>query len=277
MVPGLGEPETGPVGKVILLALTASLNPTLVAATTVMLLLDRPVRLMLGYLLGAYITSITLICVQPMNLFQSSTSAAMKQTNGTTTTTINRETKFDRNFLVSAQAGWALGDFGVRLGLFDNSGGGGVDYRFSDRLRFTGEAFDFGSKRDDKPHIRGFAEYIVRKETPRTPTIFVTSGFDNPLNDKAFTIGAGIRWRDDDLKYLIGSVPVSVCAPSASWPKRMLTLPGGWPRLFTRAATWSAASLVDWALPYSRPLMVTRPWRSWSITLSISTVRALVF
>lgn len=48
------------MGTVILLSLTASLNPTLVAATTVMLLLDRPTRLMMGYLAGAYVTSITL-------------------------------------------------------------------------------------------------------------------------------------------------------------------------------------------------------------------------
>lgn len=48
------------MSQVILLSLTASLNPTLVAATTVMLLLDKPARLMTGYLLGAYITSITL-------------------------------------------------------------------------------------------------------------------------------------------------------------------------------------------------------------------------
>jgi Sap, sulfolipid-1-addressing protein len=48
------------MSDVILLSLTASLNPTLVAATTVMLLLDRPVRLMGGYLVGAYLTSITL-------------------------------------------------------------------------------------------------------------------------------------------------------------------------------------------------------------------------
>jgi phospholipid/cholesterol/gamma-HCH transport system substrate-binding protein len=128
--------------------------------------------------------------------------------NGTSTTTTTHEVKFDRNFLVSAQAGWALGDFGVRVGLFDNSGGAGFDYRYNDRLRFTGEAFDFGSKRDDKPHIRGYAEYVIRKETPRTPTIFVTSGFDNPLNDKAVTFGGGIRWRDDDLKYLMSSVPL---------------------------------------------------------------------
>jgi Sap-like sulfolipid-1-addressing protein len=48
------------MGEVILLSLTASLNPTLLAATTVMLLLDNPAKLMGGYLLGAYLTSITL-------------------------------------------------------------------------------------------------------------------------------------------------------------------------------------------------------------------------
>jgi hypothetical protein len=47
------------LNKVFLFALTAALNPTLLAATTVMLLLPRPKRLLLGYLLGAYTTSIT--------------------------------------------------------------------------------------------------------------------------------------------------------------------------------------------------------------------------
>jgi H+/Cl- antiporter ClcA len=41
-------------------ALFAALNPTLLAATTVMLLLDHPKRLLLGYLLGALMTSVTL-------------------------------------------------------------------------------------------------------------------------------------------------------------------------------------------------------------------------
>ena len=44
----------------VLLALTAALNPTLLGATTVMILLPSPKRLMLGYLLGAMMTSITL-------------------------------------------------------------------------------------------------------------------------------------------------------------------------------------------------------------------------
>ena len=68
------------MGDVILLSLTASLNPTLVAATTVMLLLDRPARLMAGYLLGAYITSITLGLII---VFSFSDSSASKTTENT--------------------------------------------------------------------------------------------------------------------------------------------------------------------------------------------------
>jgi Sap-like sulfolipid-1-addressing protein len=48
------------MGQVFLLSLTAALNPVLVGASTVMLLLPNPKRLMLGYLLGALTTSITL-------------------------------------------------------------------------------------------------------------------------------------------------------------------------------------------------------------------------
>ncbi|MBV8947467.1 MAG: GAP family protein, partial [Solirubrobacterales bacterium] len=68
------------MGEVILLSLTASLNPTLVAATTVMLLLDRPVRLMLGYLLGAYATSITLGLVIVFSLSNSSATNTTQNT-----------------------------------------------------------------------------------------------------------------------------------------------------------------------------------------------------
>ena len=48
------------MGRAFVLALLASLNPTLLAATTVMLILSNPGRLMLGYLLGAMMTSVTL-------------------------------------------------------------------------------------------------------------------------------------------------------------------------------------------------------------------------
>jgi hypothetical protein len=50
-----------PVGDLVSfigLSLTAMLNPTLLAAVTVMMLLPETKRLMLGYLLGSYLTSI---------------------------------------------------------------------------------------------------------------------------------------------------------------------------------------------------------------------------
>ncbi len=127
---------------------------------------------------------------------------------GAANTTITHETKFTRDFVVSAQAGWNLQPFAVRIGLIDSTGGGGVDYQWNDRLRVTGEAFDFGKRVDNKPHVRAFAEYVARREKPRTPSIFVRSGVDNLLNKTSFTFGGGVRWRDDDLKYLIGSVPI---------------------------------------------------------------------
>jgi hypothetical protein len=48
------------VGDVFLLAFLAALYPSLLAATTVMLLLPHPKRLLLGYLCGAAMTSVTL-------------------------------------------------------------------------------------------------------------------------------------------------------------------------------------------------------------------------
>jgi hypothetical protein len=48
------------MGDVFRWALLAALNPTLVAASTIMMILPNPRRLMLGYLMGALMTSITL-------------------------------------------------------------------------------------------------------------------------------------------------------------------------------------------------------------------------
>jgi phospholipid/cholesterol/gamma-HCH transport system substrate-binding protein len=128
---------------------------------------------------------------------------------GQSQTTITQQIRFDRAFLVSAQVGWTLAPFAVRIGLIDSTGGAGVDYSFNNRIRFTGEAFDFGHRTgDSNAHLRLYGEYIFRQEKPTTPTIFLRTGVDNVLNHTAFTLGGGIRWRDEDLKYLLGSVPI---------------------------------------------------------------------
>jgi hypothetical protein len=50
----------GDLGSIFVLALASMFNPTLLAAVTVMMLLPETKKLMLGYLLGAYLTSISL-------------------------------------------------------------------------------------------------------------------------------------------------------------------------------------------------------------------------
>ena len=67
-------------------ALTAALNPTLVAVSTVLMLLPNPVRLMLGYLLGAMLTSITLGLVIVFSLQGSDVVSTTKHTLGPTAT-----------------------------------------------------------------------------------------------------------------------------------------------------------------------------------------------
>jgi Sap, sulfolipid-1-addressing protein len=68
------------MGQVIGLSLTASLNPTLVGATTVMLLLPHPTKLMAGYLAGAFMTSITLGLVIVFSLSNSSATNTTQNT-----------------------------------------------------------------------------------------------------------------------------------------------------------------------------------------------------
>ncbi|HET6865527.1 MAG TPA: GAP family protein [Solirubrobacteraceae bacterium] len=63
------------MGRVFAFALTAALNPTLLAAVTIMLTLPNPKRLLLGYLLGALLTSVTCGLVLVFALPNSSTSS----------------------------------------------------------------------------------------------------------------------------------------------------------------------------------------------------------
>jgi len=68
------------VGDVFLLAFLAALYPTLLAATTVMLMLPHPKRLLLGYLLGAAMTSIALGLVIVFSLRHAGISHTAKTT-----------------------------------------------------------------------------------------------------------------------------------------------------------------------------------------------------
>jgi hypothetical protein len=66
------------VGQVFVFSLTAALNPSLLTAVTVMLTLEQPKRLLVGYLLGALLTSITCGLLLVFALPGSSTSSTAK-------------------------------------------------------------------------------------------------------------------------------------------------------------------------------------------------------
>jgi hypothetical protein len=70
------------LGQIFFLSLLAMFNPTLLAAVTLMLLTEHPKRLMLGYLLGAYTTSITVGLAIVFVLHDSGAVSTSKQTIG---------------------------------------------------------------------------------------------------------------------------------------------------------------------------------------------------
>jgi hypothetical protein len=70
----------GDVGSIFALSLLAMFNPTLLAAVTVMMLLPKTKTLMTGYLLGAYLTSISLGLLIVFSLHQTGSAETARNT-----------------------------------------------------------------------------------------------------------------------------------------------------------------------------------------------------
>lgn len=70
----------GDLGSIFGLALLAMFNPTLLAAVTIMMLLPNTKKLMFGYLLGAYLTSISLGLLIVFTLHGTDSAETTRQT-----------------------------------------------------------------------------------------------------------------------------------------------------------------------------------------------------
>ena len=113
--------------------------------------------------------------------------------------------KDDMEFV--AQFGHRFTDTALRIGLTESTFGLGADqYFLKDRVVLSVDAWDFnGSEyKATDPHIKVSADIFATKN------IFISGGYDNPLNDyrSGAFIGAGVRFEDEDLKYLFGSLPI---------------------------------------------------------------------
>jgi phospholipid/cholesterol/gamma-HCH transport system substrate-binding protein len=126
--------------------------------------------------------------------------------DGHVETKITETEEFKDDFAISALFGYRWRNFGVRAGVIESKGGAGIDYMtLKDRLRFSADLWDFNRK-DFSAHAKVTGRFYF------SPSVFVTGGWDDILNhsrdaDSLF-IGAGIRWSDDDVKYLLGVVPI---------------------------------------------------------------------
>ncbi|MCD6152688.1 MAG: MCE family protein [Syntrophobacterales bacterium] len=116
-----------------------------------------------------------------------------------------KETEWDRNkLLFNAEIAKRYKDVVLRGGLLESTGGAGIDYfAYNDNLKLTFEAFDFDADRD--PHLKIFGEYRLFKH------LYLTAGWDDFLSDEGNEspfAGFAIRFEDEDLKYLLTSVPI---------------------------------------------------------------------
>ena len=122
-------------------------------------------------------------------------------TNGVTTVT----EQYDKSgLLFNAMIGKRFKDIAVRGGIMESSGGAGMDlYLFKDKLKMTFEAFDFASDRN--AHLKAGGEYRLLKN------VYLNAGWDDFISNKGNSspyVGLSIRFEDEDLKYLLGSVPI---------------------------------------------------------------------
>ncbi|MCL1893578.1 MAG: MlaD family protein [Holophagaceae bacterium] len=114
-----------------------------------------------------------------------------------------RYIKTEQTFTASAQFNKRLGEnFVVHAGIIDGTGGGGAEFRaFNDRFRLGALAYDF-TKRDNKenPRYRATTSYEFWKG------LYAQVGVQDIANKDNRTIffGGGIRWKDDDIKKLVG-------------------------------------------------------------------------
>lgn len=119
----------------------------------------------------------------------------------TTIDTFKREDELSLSALLGARLGQRLA---LRTGLIESSFGVSAEYPLlEDKLLLSFEAFDFNREDDLEPHLRLAGRWRLH------PNLYLVGGYDDFLTGErdSYFLGGGVRWKDDDLKYLLGSVP----------------------------------------------------------------------
>lgn len=118
------------------------------------------------------------------------------------TTTVNKITT-EKSYAATGLFGYRAPQ-NVRLfaGLIENTGGAQVEYPLLDeRFLVSFEAFDFNRPQDLSPHLRLTGRWRLH------PNLFLVGGYDDFLENDSYFLGGGIRWNDENIKYLLGAIP----------------------------------------------------------------------
>ena len=119
------------------------------------------------------------------------------------TQSVSFEDKWKFNALLAKQFSRVT----VRGGIMESTGGFGVEYAvLKDRLSVGADVFDFNRPANNPAHLKLYGNYDIVKN------FFITGGADDVLNRdtqyRTLFLGFGIKFPDDDLKTVIGAIPI---------------------------------------------------------------------
>jgi len=117
-----------------------------------------------------------------------------------------QEVKFEDKWKFNALLAKRFSGVTLRGGIMESAGGFGLEYDVvKDRFSVGADIFDF-NRPDNRAHLKLYGNYDIVKN------LFITGGADDFLNRdsqyRTLFLGFGIKFPDDDLKTVLGAVPI---------------------------------------------------------------------
>lgn len=140
----------------------------------------------------------------------TTTERVVSGTSAEDTTTV--ETERREQLRLNLQLARIWGPLTVRAGVLEGSAGVGMDLQPIDRISLTAEAFEFGA--EDGAYLRGYGTLYPFFEPDSTNPlrwVYISGGVDDVLGiyERDFFVGAGVRFTDDNLRGLVGFIPLN--------------------------------------------------------------------
>jgi phospholipid/cholesterol/gamma-HCH transport system substrate-binding protein len=118
-----------------------------------------------------------------------------------------KEVEFENKWKYNALMAKRFSRVTLRGGIMESTAGFGLEYDvLKDRFSVGADIFDFDRPDGNRAHLKLYGNYDIVK------SLFITGGADDILNRnsqyRTFFLGFGIKFPDDDLKTVIGAIPI---------------------------------------------------------------------